>query len=253
MLSGSLIADLCPLQSSSHFCLILLFYKHWVYPRSLLDTDSTYTAKPVPLHVLTIISNSVCPKLNSLSYTSYLIPHTHTSSCIPVCKWVYQKYSSGSSSIYYALLCFEQPKYLNLSDVSKVWFQCTSLSLSQYSHSRSVEPHEASYCFHVFPVCLKIPLLDLYMPLLLILQDSVYMVIWEPSLCFNSRSKSSLFESTWHFYFASYWQNYLLTCLFLTSCSVPDTQSAPTEWINLSYCRLKTGCIAQRKQLDWNG
>lgn len=98
---------------------------------------------------------------------------------------------------------------------------------------------------------LKIPLLDLYMPLSLILQDSVYMVIWE--LLFASIQGVRVLRICMAFLFFLLLTELFVDVSFLTSCSVPDTQSAPIEWSNLSYYRLKTGCIAQRKQLDWNG
>lgn len=74
-------------------------------------------------------------------------------------------------------------------DVIPVYQSCI---ISQYSHAvflgqyNLMSPHN---CFHVFPVCLNISPLYLHMPLLPILQDSVYMVILEPSGCFNLRSK----------------------------------------------------------------
>lgn len=128
----------------------------------------------------------------------------------------------------------------------------TSLTLFPHTLtvSQSIEPHESPYHFQVFPVCLKIPLLDLYMPLLLILQDSVYMVIQEPSGCFHSRSKSSL--NPCDIFILPLIDRIICWYVFFSPLARYLMHSVHSiEWSNLSYSRLKTGCIAQRKELDW--
>lgn len=130
----------------------------------------------------------MCTKLSSLSSTSY--PHLFLHPCGA------SEYTKSTAvdhhQVYNVPLFFEQSKYFHLLTFPR----CDSsvpvlhyLPILSRSLSRSVQPHESSYCFHVFPVCLNMSPLYLHMPLLPILQDSVYMVILEPCGCFNLRSR----------------------------------------------------------------